>query len=164
MARSLRQFKETVEMRSGTLGKLRSSRHLSTAIMLSALVLVACVHIWQRVHVIHLAQNVGALREDNRLLVDATKKIRSEVAALSMTTRIETYAADTLGLKPITAERLVVIKRENQVEEKKDEFSTVLSSIQRVADYLPELSEAQAEPAEFRPIKFDSLKAKGQNR
>lgn len=161
MARSIRKFKETVEMESGLLKRIRSHRHFSTAVMLGILIVVACFHVWQRVHVIRLAQEVGSLREDNAALVDATKKVRSDVAALSMASRIESYASDTLGLKPIMAERLVVLDREQaQTPSKPNELAAMVSSIKRVADYLPVLSEAQAEPAEFRPIKFDSLAEK----
>jgi len=158
MARSLRKFKETVEMRASLFQRVRTHRHFSTGLVLAVFVIVACVHIWQRVHVIRLSQQVGALREENRSLIDATKKIRSEVAALSMGSRVETYAADSLGLLPVAAERLVIIERDRSKQEvETDELGNVLSSIKRVSDYLPVLSEAQAEPAEFQPIKFDSL-------
>ncbi|PWB75328.1 hypothetical protein C3F09_02905 [candidate division GN15 bacterium] len=158
MATSLRKFKETVEMRAGFFHRVRTHRHFSTGLVLAVFVIVACIHVWQRVHVIRLSQQVGALREENRNLIDATKKVRSEVAALSMGSRVESYAADSLGLLPVTAERLVIIDRDQPTKEvKADELGTVLSSIKRVSDHLPVLSEAQAEPAEFQPIRFDSL-------
>lgn len=158
MARSLRKFKETVEMRANLFQRIRTHRHFSTGLVLAVFVVVACLHIWQRVHVIGLAQHVGVLREENRNLIDATKKVRSEVAALSMGSRIEAYAADSLGLLPVTSERLVIIDRErSQRKDSVDELGNVLSSIKRVSDYLPVLSEAKAEPVEFQPISFDSL-------
>ena len=158
MARSLRKFKETVEIRAGLFHRMRTHRHFSTCLIAAILVVVACVHIWQRVHVIRLSQQVGALRDENRNLIDATKKVRSEIAALSMGSRIEVYAADSLGLLPVAAERLVIIDRERTKQDvKPDELGNVLTSIKRVSDYLPVLSEAKAEPAEFQRIIFDSL-------
>lgn len=145
-------------MRAGLFQRIRTHRHFSTGLVLAVFVVVACIHIWQRVHVIRLSQEVGALREENRGLIDATKKVRSEVAALSMGSRVETYAADSLGLLPVAAARLVIIDRDRPKQEvQTDELGNVLSSIKRVSDYLPVLSEAQADPAEFQPIKFDSL-------
>lgn len=158
MARSLRKFKETVEMRAGLFQRIRTHRHCSTGLVLAALVVVACIHIWQRVHVIRLSQEVGGLRQENRNLIDATKKVRSEVAALSMGSRIEVYAADSLGLLPVTADRLVIIDRDrSKQQDSVDELGNVLTSIKRVSDYLPVLSEAKAEPAEFQRIVFDSV-------
>lgn len=164
MARSLRKFKETVEMRAGMFQRIRTHRHCSTCLVLAVLVVVACVHIWQRVHVIRLSQDVGVMRQENRSLIDATKKVQSEIVALSMGSRIEAYAADSLGLLPVTAERLVIIDRDrSKQKDSVDELGNVLTSIRRVSDYLPVLSEAKAEPVEFQRIVFDSLSERDEN-
>src|SRR5512140_1999460 len=106
MALSVRKFKETVELQSSLLARIRGHRHFSTGLMLTALIFVACVHIWQRVHVIHLVQEVANLRDENKLLVDETKKARTGIATLEMASRIQTCAADSLGLQPIATDRL----------------------------------------------------------
>jgi cell division protein FtsL len=156
MARSIRKFKETLDMRSGLLSRIRSHRLFSISLMGAALILVACAHIWQRVHVIRLVKETGDLRIENRQLVDDTKKILTEVAALSMASRIELCAADSLGLQRVSADRLYTITREQEKPKLPDQLGAVSASIKRFADALPVLSEAQAGAAELRPIKFES--------
>lgn len=158
MARSIRKFKETLEMRSGILTRFRSHQFFSIGLMGTALLLVACIHIWQRVHVIHLVKETGDLRVENRQLVDDTKKIFTEVSALSMASRIERCATDSLGLQQVSADRLYTIMREQEKPKQQDELASVATSIKRVADYFPVLSEAQAGPPELQPIKFDSTR------
>lgn len=167
MALSVRKFKETVELQSGLFARIRSHRHFSTGMMLATLILVACVHIWQRVHVIHLVQEVAFLRDENKNLVDETKKVRTDVAALEMASRIQTCATDSLGLQPISADRLysIDLRMEGATStDSTDELTTVVSSIKRVADYLPVMTEARAVPPELRRIKFDSLTTTGASR
>jgi cell division protein FtsL len=156
MALSIRKFKETVEMRSGLLIRIRSHRLFSTSLMGLLLVLVACVHIWQRVHVIRLVKETGDLQIENHQLVDDTKKVLTEVAALSMASRIEACAAESLGLQRVSADRLYTITRDQEKPKKQDELASVVTSIKRVTDYLPELTENQATAAELRPIRFES--------
>ncbi len=156
MARSIRKFKETLEMRSGLLSRIRSHRFFSMSLMGTALILVACVHIWQRVHVIRLVKETGDLRIENRQLVDDTKKVLTEVAALSMASRIEVCAADSLGLQRVSADRLYTITHEQEKPKQPDELNSVAASFKRFTDALPVLSEAQAGAAELRAIKFDS--------
>ena len=143
-------------MRSGLISRVRSHRFFSLSVMAATLVLVACVHIWQRVHVIRLVKETGDLRVENRQLVDDTKKALTEVAALSMASRIEVCAADTLGLRRISADRLYTITREREKPKQRDELNSVEASLKRFSDCLPVLTEAQAGAAELRPIKFDS--------
>ncbi len=158
MARSIRKFKETLEMRSGLLTRIRSHRFFSIGLMGATLILVACIHIWQRVHVIHLVKETGDLRIENRQLVDDTKKIFTDVAALSMASRIERCATDSLGLQQVSADRLYTIIREQEKPKQQDELASVTTSIKRVTDYFPVLSEAQAGSPELKPIKFDSTR------
>lgn len=162
MAQSVRKFKETVELRSGFFMRIRSHRHFSTGLMLAALLVVACFHIWQRVQVIRLVQDVAILKDENKMLVDETKKARTAVAALEMASRVQSCAADSLGLEPIVADRLFTIELRTEgaiMIDTTDELATVVSSVKRIADYLPVMSEARAVPAELRRIRFDSLEA-----
>ncbi len=160
MADSVRKFKETVEIQSGWLTRIRQHRHFGLALVSAALLMVACVHIWQRVHVIHLVQEVDGLKSQNAILVDETKKAKMDVAALTRATRISVCAAESLGLQPITVDRLYTISMEvkpQQVADSSDELASMMSSIKRVADFMPVVSEAKAGPSELRPIKFDSI-------
>ncbi len=156
MARSVRKFKETVEMRGMLLTRIRSHKYFALGLLVLALLLVAFGHIWQRVHVMHLVKEVGELTSMNHELVDLTRKAETDIAALSMASRIQTYAADSLGLRPIPADHLVTLPHESKRAVPADEFATMVSSIKRVAEYLPVLTETQAAASELRPITFDS--------
>ena len=156
MGRAVRQFKETVDFRSLLLTRVRSHRYFPATVVMAALLMVACLHVWQRVRVIKLVKDVAELRETNRDLVDVARKMHNDIAALSMATRIEGYATDTLGMQPVAADRLFTLVRERDKDVPRDELATMLSSIQRVAKYLPALTETGANAAELRPIRFDS--------
>lgn len=160
MADSVRKFKETVEFQSGFLTRIRQHRHFGVAIISATLLLVACIHIWQRVHVIHLVQEVDVLKGQNALMVDETKKAQMDIAGLSRATRISTCAAESLGLQPIQADRLYTIQLQNEKIVHRDttgELASVMTSMKRVADFIPVMSEAKAGSSELRPIKFDSI-------
>lgn len=155
MAKSVRQFKETIELRSLPLHRLRSHRYFP-AIVISLVVLsAACIHVWQRVLVIGLVKEVSVLEKENAGLVDAAHKVRTDIAALSMATRIENYAIDSLGLQRVSADRLVTLAPEATRNLSSDELATLISSIKRVAEYLPVVTEAQAGAQELEPIRFD---------
>lgn len=156
MARSVRVFKETVEMRSLLLHRMRSHRYFPFAVIGTIVLAVACIHIWQRVVVIGLAQQVSHLKKENKQLIDDAHKVQSEIAALCMSSRIEQYALDSLGLKRVSTDRLYTLVTEDVSEAPSDQLATVLSSIKRVADYLPEVAEAKAAHSQLEPIRFDT--------
>jgi len=158
MARSVRRFKETVEMRTGVFQRIRSHRFVSVGVVALTLLVAACLHIWQRVIVIELAKDVASLKVENRSLVDDVKKVRSDIVALSTVTRLENYAVDSLDLQPVAADRLFTLVRKSEKTIPADELKAMFSSIKRVADYLPVISDAHASAGmELRPIKFDTL-------
>ncbi|UCC45710.1 MAG: cell division protein FtsL [Candidatus Zixiibacteriota bacterium] len=152
----MRRFKETVEIRSSLLKRLRSHRYFPLATVAALVVIIGCLHIWQRVVVIELAKDVAGLRAQNRRLVDGVKKIHSEVTALSSASRIEKYAADSLGMHTPSADRLITLIPKSEEEIPADELQAMFSSIKRVADYLPVVTEAQASSDELNAIKFDT--------
>ena len=154
MGRSLRKFKETVEIRSLLLHRVRSHRYFPAAVVASVLLAAACVHIWQRVVVIGLVKEVSQLERENRSLVDDAHKLRTELAALTMASRIEQYAIDSLGLNRVSADRLYTLIPEAAGNAPVDEWATMLTSISRVADHLPAISEARAAHHQLEPIRF----------
>lgn len=159
MNQSVRAFNETMNMRRFSLRKLRSHRY-AAAIGVGALLLaLACAHIWQRVTVIQLAKDVTRLQAEHKELQDQSRKINSEVSALSMAARIEQYAVDSLGLEVVSSERLFTVVTEKKPDRSRptDQFTSLMSAFKRVGEHLPVLAptEAAAEPADS--IKFDSL-------
>lgn len=156
MRKSVRQFKETLDLQQGKLQRLRSNPYLPAGILLTCLSLVACLHVWQRVHVLRLVSEVEHLTADQQLIQDETRKLQAEVATLSMASRIQTYAADTLGMRPIQTERPLLIERRDSVIRRGNDFQTMLASLQRMVDYLPVLSEATVTAGEPPAPQFDS--------
>ena len=159
-SKSVRKFKETVEFRSLVFHRLRTHRYFPAAMLLAVVLVVACIHIWQRVHVIKLVKEVAELKAENVSLVDDYKKVQSDIAALCMATRIETFAYDSLGLKTVTADRLFTLVREKHREIPADELTTLMSSIKRVAKFVPVLSGSNANAGELEEIKFDTVEHK----
>jgi len=156
MARSVRVFKETVEMRSLLLHRIRTHRYFPIAVIAAIVLAVACIHIWQRVVVIELVQQVSRLKKENGRLIDNSHKVQSDIAALSMASRIERYAVDSLGLTRVSTDCLYTLVTEEVRQAPSDQLATVLSSIKRVADYLPEVAEARAARNQLEPIRFDA--------
>ena len=155
MARSVRKFKETVELRSTFLQRLRSHRFVPVVAISVALLAAACLHVWQRVTVIELAKDTAVLRKTNRDLVDDVKKLQSDIAALSMPSRIETYAVDTLGMQRVDPDRLFTLVNTSEKDIPDDEFVAMVSTIRRVADFLPVNTVAEASNRELKPIRFE---------
>lgn len=159
MVQSVRTFKETLDMRRFSLRRIRSHKY-ATAVALAVLILaIACVHIWQRVTVIQLAKDVARLQVERHELVDNARKVNSEVASLSMSARIETYAIDSLGLLPVPGDRLytVITESKGPQEAHSDQLTTLVDALKRVGDHLPVLSGTQASAEPTDSINFDSL-------
>ena len=157
MAKSVRKYKETLEFRSLIFRRLRTHRYFPIAVLIAVLLVVGCLHIWQRVHVIKLVQEVARLKAENISLTDDYKKVQSDIAALSMASRIEGYSSDSLGLHAITANRLFTLVTESQKTAPPDDLTAMISSIRRVAKYVPVFSGSSARAGELKAIKFDSM-------
>jgi len=161
MKRAVRKFKETVEIRSSLIHRVRSNRYLPMAVLAAVVLTGACVHIWQRVRVLDLVYEVSLLRQENQNLGDDLRKVYSDVSSLSMSARIESYAADTLGLQTVPAEKLFTLVPRDGAGPEADDFKRVLSAVKRMATYLPAVTETQASAGELRNPRIDSLARQG---
>lgn len=161
MVLPVRKFKETLEIRSGILARLKSHRYFPITIIATLVLVAAVIHVWQRVVVISLVKEVSVLTKVNRSLVDDAHKLQSRITALSMTARVEGYAMDSLGLKRVTADQLFTLVPEEVTPVAADELATILFSIKRVAEYLPVLSQAQAGASQLQPLKFEPDDSQG---
>jgi cell division protein FtsL len=159
MNRSVRIFKETVDMRRFSLRKLRSHRYAAAIGVAALLLALACAHIWQRVTVIQLAKDVTRLQAEHREILDQSRKLNSEISALSMAARIELYAVDSLGLEPVSTDRLFTVLTEKKPDHpaQSDQYASLVSAIKRVGDHLPVLSQTEASAEITDSINFDSL-------
>jgi cell division protein FtsL len=160
ITKSVRKYKETLEYRSLIFQRIRTHRYFPIIVLVGVLLVVGCIHIWQRVYVIKLVKEVSLLKAENISLTDDYKKVQSDIAALSMASRIETYSADSLGLQAITANRLFTLVKKTQQAESPDELTALMSSFKRVAKYVPVLSGSNATAGELETIKFDSVECK----
>jgi len=89
-------------------------------------------------------------------LVDELQKMNSEIASLSRSTRIEQFAVDSLGLQRLETDRMYTLIADSPGDPASDDLDMMFSSIKRVADYLPVLSQTQAKASELQPIRIDS--------
>jgi len=160
-ARSLRKYKETVEIKALPFNRLRAHRYFPIAVMAIVVTAAACIHVWQRVVVISLVKEVAALEKENRGLVDDAHKVQTEISFLSMASRIERYAVDSLGLQRVRPDNIYAVQKMEGEEEPPDEFAAMISSMRRLAEFLPERTEARAAAQELQPIRFDTVESPG---
>jgi cell division protein FtsL len=164
MKETIRQFKETVEIRSSVFNRLRSHRYFPMALLFGVLLSAACVHVWQRVRVVELVKEVSQLKKENTRLLDIKNKVHSEIAALSTASRIERCAADTLGLVRVKADRLFTLVPRNQSYEQPDELELMLYAINRVAQAVPAITESSASARGVNELKLDTAAIDGTDR
>ena len=155
MRRPTRQFKEMTDIRGSVVNRLRSNRYVPYLLLALTFLATACIHIWQRVHVLDLVTDISRLVNEQSALDDELKKVNSDIAALSMASRIEKYAADTLGMMPVPPDQLYTLVSDNSAGFQKDDFRAMLDAVKRVADYVPRPSENSALAGEPPTIKID---------
>lgn len=164
MKEAVRKFKETVEINTSIFNRVRTHRYFPVTFLLFIFLLVACFHIWQRVRVVSLVKEVAQLKQDRVELLDDKKKIYADIAELSMTSRIEGYARDTLGLKPVAADRMFTLVKKNEMAPTPDELELMYAAIKRVSDYLPMIESNSAAAQGVEGIKIDTSQIGGWDR
>lgn len=164
MRQSVRQFKETMDIKGSVANRLRANRYVPYVFLALAFLLTACIHVWQRVHVLELVTEVSKLNNTQAVLDDELKKVNSDIAALSMASRIEKYASDTLGMMPVPADKLYTLVSDKNVGFKKDNLHAMFEAVKRVTDYVPRPSENSALAGEPPMIRIDSTERMGLTR
>jgi len=158
---AVRRFKETIDIQSSLLKRLRAHRYFTVIWLCGAVLLVSFFHIWQRVRVLNLVTEVSQLRHENRLLQDNLKKTNGDLASLSKSSRIKKYATDSLGMRSIAPDELYTLSPSDVEAVNPDEIDMMITAIKRVADYAPVLSENAANAGELRIIMIDSTGPRG---
>ncbi len=156
MKRAVRKFKETIEIRSSLVNRLRSHRYFPAGVLVCAILAASCIHVWQRVKVMALVKEVSYLRNENADLVDKVKKVSSEISPLEMASRIERYAMDTLGLQPVSADRLFTLAQRKAELPPPDDLAALTAAIKRIARHMPVVSPSTVNAGEVRPLRIDS--------
>jgi cell division protein FtsL len=161
MKKTVRKFKETVEIQSSFLQRLRSHRYFTVIVLAAAFLLVSCFYVWQRVRVLELVKDVSYLDKDHAELLDDLRKVRSDIGSLTLAARIEVFATDTLGMKPIDADRLFTLAPKKSNPDEPDDLAAMISAIRHVADYMPVISEAEVRADQLRIINVDTISNQG---
>ena len=140
---SVQRYRATGNLKNSLKKRLVSSKSLIPAIILASIILLACLHIWQRVYVMGLVKEVSILERENKNLKDLVKKTHVEIVDLSRLSRIEKIAVEELGLTRTSSENLytLCVNREENNSEGLDE---VVTSLKKIADNLPVLNETKA--------------------
>lgn len=159
--RSVRRYAETLEAKPSLRSRMVRHRHFPTVMLLLLVIVLVCLHIWQRVFAIELANEVVTLRSAQQEYTDALKKQTSEIVALSTPTRIQSFAKDSLGMQPVAADRLfTVVTAAEQDTTIETPITQMFAAFKRLSDYLPTSTEAMAEPRDLIGVTFDTLTEK----
>lgn len=156
MKHAVRKFKETVEINSSTINKLKSHKYFSIALLFFCFLIVACFHLWQQATVVSLVKENSQLQKENDVLLDSKKKLYSQLASLSTSSRIERYAVDSLGLQLVEADKMLTLVSKNDILSQPDELQQMLTAIKRIAEYLPVIEETKAKAGALENIIVDS--------
>jgi cell division protein FtsL len=141
---SVERYRATDSIRKSLKKKLVSSRSVIPILVIGSLILLACLHVWQRVYVMGLVKEVSVLEKRNKELTDIVKKANLEILELSSLSRIEKIAGERLDMSGTRSENIFTLTfKESQPGP--EGLHDVISSLQKVADHLPTLSESNAE-------------------
>lgn len=157
--RSIRQLRESIEMGTPRFAKIRQHPYLPWLLLGLFVIALACLHVWQRFTVIETGREVQKLTAERTRLQDESRKLSSQIAQLSMASRISRYVADSLGMRPIPPGQLFTVIEQRPPALQLDDFSTMVASLERLADYFPVQATAQAITHEAESIRFDTLTA-----
>ena len=67
-------------------------------------------YVWSRIQVIQLGYEISNALKEERVLTEANKKLRLEIATLKSFERIERFAAEELGMAKPKPEQVIVIR------------------------------------------------------
>ncbi len=123
-----------------------SSRVVLPFLVVIAIILFACFHVWQRVHVLNLGKEISRLEKEKVILNDLLKKSSSDIMELTRVSRIEEIAMGEMGMVRGGTDKMFTLEVK-RAEVKKDDLDNVVSSLKKLADNLPVINESKAETA-----------------
>ncbi|UCD17939.1 MAG: hypothetical protein JSV44_03270 [Candidatus Zixiibacteriota bacterium] len=141
---SVQRYQATNRLKKSLKRQLVSSRFLVPALIVFTLIMLPCIHIWQRVYVMELVGEVTAAENENSRLTDILKKTEAKMVDLSRLSRIEQVATESLGLTRINSENIFTLSTGREWVQP-DGLSEVLESLRKFADNLPVVTESGAE-------------------
>ena len=156
MRQAVRKFKETVEINSSTINKLKSHKYFSVSLLFFSFLVASCFYLWQQATVVSLVKDISQLKKENHVLLDSKKKLYSDIASLSTSSRVTQYAVDTLGLRLVEADKMLTLMPRNVIQSQPDKLNQMLTALKRVADFLPVIEETRAKAGAVENITVDS--------
>ncbi len=156
MRQAVRKFKETVEINSSTINKLKSHKYFSVSLLFFSVLVVSCFYLWQQATVVSLVKDISRLKKENHVLLDSKKKLYSDIASLSTSSRIAHYAVDTLGLRLVEADKMLTLVPRDVIPSHPDELNQMLTALKRFAEFLPVIEETRAKAGAVENIILDS--------
>ena len=140
---SVQRYRATGSLKNSLRKRLVSSRSIIPVLSIATLIMLACLHIYQRVHVMNLVSEVTELEKENKRLTDLVRKTDMEITELSCLSRIESIATRELGLSKTGSENVFTLTMDDDVT-KPEGLNEVVSSLRKIADNFPVLNESRA--------------------
>ena len=140
---SVQRYRATGSLKNSLRKRLVSSRSIIPVLSIATLIMLACLHIYQRVHVMNLVSEVTELEKENKRLTDLVRKTDMEITELSCLSRIESIAVKELGLSKTGSENVFTLTMDDDVT-KPEGLNEVVSSLRKIADNFPVLNESRA--------------------
>jgi cell division protein FtsL len=145
---SVERYRATDNIKKSLKKKLVSSKSVIPVLIVISCVVLACLHIWQRVYVMHLVTETTVLEMKNKRLKDLVKKANLEVLELSSLSRIEKIAAERLHMNGSRSENIFTLILK-ETDPRPEGLNDIISSLRKVADNFPVISESKAETVDI---------------
>jgi cell division protein FtsL len=144
MKSSILRYRATGYIKNSFGKKIVSSKSFIPILFAVSIILLSCLHVWQRVYVIGLVQEVSHVEKENKILTDKLKKAEIEKIELSRLSRIEKVANEKFGLEKTGARNLFTLQLDGNGSEPEG-IGEVITSLKKIADNFPVLNETKAE-------------------
>jgi len=145
---SVERYRATDNIKKSLKKKLVSSKSVIPVIIVISCVVLGCLHIWQRVYVMHLVRETTTLEMKNKRLKDLVKKANLGMLELSCLSRIEKIAVERLHMKGTRSENIFTLTL-RETEPRSEGLNDIISSLKKVADNFPVISESKAETVDI---------------
>lgn len=74
--------------------------------LVAFMAILSLFYIWSRVQIVQYGYDINSLKSRQHQLIEANKKLKVEVATLKSPRRMEKFAVEKLGMRPIAPEQM----------------------------------------------------------
>jgi cell division protein FtsL len=143
MKLSIQRYRSTDRLKNSLRKRIVSSRSVIPILFVCSLVILALIHVWQRVYVMNSVKEVRRLENENIALQDLVKTTDMEIINLSRLSRISDLAVNELGLSKTEAGDFYTL-RIGQSRKEVQGFDELVVSLKKIADNFHVVSESKA--------------------